>query len=312
MSTTKTSALAMPSYGYEELSGFPTRSLHRCIPLTQPGNQIRILDLDPVDASTPASTSSLHGSIRVLTGPMTHGYAALSYVWAQEEPGTLERQNRLVIHCADHEHEARLGPNCWSALWHIRKTRKPLGIWVDSICIDQRNEEEKFHQLPMMRIIYTLASETYFWLGEAGKGTKHAMSFLWQSSLLRGTGGSGSGYSATSHTLLHLLTLWSRQNQAGLAEIFGRPWITRLWTLQECLLSRNGVIICGEQSLKFEQFIWALQHLDLFRLGPLSIYLNDSHAPWLNLANMVRWWDKVVKENGSLKPGPLATIIFST
>lgn len=138
----------MSNHGYEELSAFLTQSVHHCIPLSQPGKKIRVIDLHAVHIRIPAIAPALHGSLRVLSVLTDQEYSAVSYVWPEQDPGTSQRNNRLVLPCTDHQHEARLPPNCWSDLWHIRKTREPSAIWVGLICIDQRNEEEKAQQYP--------------------------------------------------------------------------------------------------------------------------------------------------------------------
>lgn len=287
----------MANYGYEELSAFPTRSVHHCIPLSRPGEQIRVLDLHPVHARNPATAPALHGSLRVLSVPIDQEYSALSYVWSQEDPGTSQRENRLILHCDDHQHEARLAPNCWSALWHIRKMAEPSAIWVDAICIDQSNDKEKGQQIPLMRNIYTSARVTYFWLGEAGKDTDKAMDFLSTSLLVTGASGVVGVLRATAIILLRVLTFQLCPHQAGLEDIFSRPWIERLWTLQECLLPRNGIIICGKKSISFLDFTCALQSLHFFHTHPWSVYFDNSHIPWLNLTNLVRWWVAEDPEN---------------
>lgn len=41
-------------------------------------------------------------------------------------------------------------------------------LWVDQICIDQSNPEERVHQVCFMRNIYEGAGQTVVWLGEKG------------------------------------------------------------------------------------------------------------------------------------------------
>ncbi|KAH8773814.1 heterokaryon incompatibility, partial [Diaporthe sp. PMI_573] len=67
-------------------------------------------------------------------------------------------------------HQIEVPWNCVDALWHLRKAHRPtlknyLTIWVDSICIDQNDDEEKDHQINFMAKIYASAEVTYFWLG---------------------------------------------------------------------------------------------------------------------------------------------------
>lgn len=285
----------MADYGYEELSSaIPVQTVHVCVPLPHPDRQIRVLDLDPVHLESPPTAQALHGHLRVLNEPADHEYAALSYVWAQDS-GTLERENRLIIHCNGHVHEARLGPNCWSALWHVCKITSPstLTIWVDSICIDQKNDEEKKQQVSLMCGIYGSAQKTYFWLGEATKNTNKAIDFLSRKRITTNTHGVGNIFLMYIELITYSMTFRRYPHRYGLREIFGRQWIKRLWTLQECLLSRNGIIVCGEKSVPWAGFVCALESIHYFHVhhsNPWSIRFDDSYLPWLNLANLTRWF----------------------
>lgn len=45
-----------------------------------------------------------------------------------------------------------------------------MTIWVDAICINQDDEDEKDHQIPLLDVIYSCATTVYIWLG-AGTST---------------------------------------------------------------------------------------------------------------------------------------------
>lgn len=279
------------TYGYEELSSaYPVPSLHACIRLLHPRRQIRLLELDPVYSRDPNTAPALHGRLHIVDLQGYQEYSALSYVWGQEDLGTSERQNRLVIHCDGHQHEARIGPNCWSALWHLSKTRGPLTIWVDSVCIDQRNSEEKAHQIPLMQAIFESAHTTYFWLGEATIGTDEAMHYL-STNLLSGSSGTTTYIFKTAISLvLRCLTFRLHPHRSALDTIFKRPWIERLWTLQEAVLSPNSIVVCGESSIPWEDLICALESIHYLCTETWTIGFEDSYMAWLNLANLARWF----------------------
>lgn len=285
--------LAMANDRYEELSttAISGQTIHCCLPLPHPDRQIRILDLDPVHWDSPPNSQALRGRLRVLNAPIDHEYTALSYVWRQDVPGTSERENRLIIHCNDHLHEGRLGSNCWSALWHLCKINRPLTltIWVDSICIDQQNDEEKQHQMSQMCGIYRSAQSTYFWLGEATKHTNGAMDFLSGNRITMSTGGVGNTFLIFIKIVFYTARYLVYPHSSGLREIFGRPWLKRLWTLQECLLSRKGILVCGEKQVPWADLVCALESIHYFHTHPWSIRFDSSYLPWLNLANLTRW-----------------------
>lgn len=286
----------MAHYGYEQLSSaLPVQPVHLCVPLPHPDKQIRILDLDPVHSESPPIAQALHGRLRVLSEPTDHEYTALSYVWAQQDPGTLERENRLIIRCSNHLHEVRLGPNCWSALWHLCKINRPstLTIWADSICIDQKNDEEKRQQISQMCGIYRSAQSTYFWLGEATKDTNGAMDFLSKDRLTMSTGGVGNIFLIFIKICGYMTKYAAYPHSSGLREIFGRQWIKRLWILQECLLSRNGILVCGEKSVPWADLVCALESIHYFHTHPWTLHFDSSYLPWLNLANLARWFAEI-------------------
>jgi Heterokaryon incompatibility protein (HET) len=101
-----------------------------------------------------------------------HGYDALSYCWSAREPPhyiTLEGGKRL-----------RITENCAQALLHLRRERRKRRLWVDSICLDQSEDddaiEERNHQVLNMEKIYTNARQVLVWLGTADKDTEQAFS----------------------------------------------------------------------------------------------------------------------------------------
>ncbi|EEU48337.1 uncharacterized protein NECHADRAFT_75806 [Fusarium vanettenii 77-13-4] len=51
------------------------------------------------------------------------------------------------------------------ALRHFRKENRSRALWIDALCIDQKNEEEKTVQIQRMDWIYANASSTVIWLG---------------------------------------------------------------------------------------------------------------------------------------------------
>ncbi|ROT38281.1 hypothetical protein SODALDRAFT_185661 [Sodiomyces alkalinus F11] len=48
----------------------------------------------------------------------------------------------------------------------IRDEEEPLRIWIDAVCIDQQNVDEKNEHVRIMDRIYSHADEVYMWLGE--------------------------------------------------------------------------------------------------------------------------------------------------
>ncbi|PMD40960.1 HET-domain-containing protein, partial [Hyaloscypha variabilis F] len=82
-------------------------------------------------------------------------YSALSYTWGQPE-----FTERLILNSA----AAYITPNLAAALQYLR-VLGCMRIWVDAVCIDQTNNDEKSSQIPLMANIYRNASRVIVWLG---------------------------------------------------------------------------------------------------------------------------------------------------
>ena len=85
-------------------------------------------------------------------------HTCLSYRWG-EEPAT--RSTRL------NGSEFMIRQNLWDYLYraYVDKIQEPL--WIDAICIDQRNVEERNRQVQLMGRIYSTATRVIIWLGQA-------------------------------------------------------------------------------------------------------------------------------------------------
>ena len=59
--------------------------------------------------------------------------------------------------------------NLECALRYLRHKESPRVLWVDAVCINQNDEDEKSEQVSKMREIYGGATKVYAWLGEADR-----------------------------------------------------------------------------------------------------------------------------------------------
>lgn len=85
-------------------------------------------------------------------------FEALSYAW-----GALDVTRAITLR----NHQVEVTVNLFNALRRLRcanKERRPL--WVDALCINQRDDVEKSRQVSMMGEIYTKTSGALLWLGD--------------------------------------------------------------------------------------------------------------------------------------------------
>jgi Heterokaryon incompatibility protein (HET) len=141
---------------------------HRFIPFSQKGYAIRVLQLLPsTDESKPLRCKLLEYLFEHVD-TTNHVYEALSYVWGGEQ----KPKSIIITEVQNDEHqevdsELAVTQSLHAALSHLRHRQFPRFLWVDAICIDQVNDEEKEHQIQLMPVIYARARCVLVWLGEA-------------------------------------------------------------------------------------------------------------------------------------------------
>lgn len=105
-------------------------------------------------------------------------YNALSYVWgAKTGTRPLYSEGKTVL----------ITPNCEKALRRLRHATKLVTLWVDAICINQRDLNERAKQVSLMGDVYRNAKEVVIWLGEGTKDTARCFSRMPISSQLLAT-----------------------------------------------------------------------------------------------------------------------------
>ncbi|PMD67529.1 HET-domain-containing protein, partial [Hyaloscypha bicolor E] len=83
-------------------------------------------------------------------------YEALSYVWDLGSAGGMKSFSRKTT-----------PTNLSLALQHLRKQAEPDGrvLWIDALCINQKDVKERNHQVTQMGLIYSQAESVIVWLG---------------------------------------------------------------------------------------------------------------------------------------------------
>jgi hypothetical protein len=149
--------------------------LYRSISIPSRGKCIRVLDIENGEAFEP-SGGPLRTTMRVVDLERRPSFTALSYVWRQQTKASDDRGDTSSILCNDVL--VSITTNCYSALLHLRGKLGNFSIWIDAVCINQEDTEEKASQLPLMGDIYSGAKEVYIWLGEGNEATERAMTYL--------------------------------------------------------------------------------------------------------------------------------------
>jgi hypothetical protein len=142
-----------------------SQALYTSVPISRGLGRIRLLRLHPGVGSKPL-TGNLHEVY--LDDPPP--YKALSYAWINNgsaSPASSEQQLIETIQC--NGVAMLVSPNLHAALLRLRDPREDMQLWVDSICINQKDMHERSDQVSRMRDIYRMSSEVVIWLGARGE-----------------------------------------------------------------------------------------------------------------------------------------------
>jgi hypothetical protein len=209
---------------------------------------VRILAGYPTD---PIQCEIFQGWIEEYGGGMP--YEALSYTWGSVEKTAIIEVDKSTM---------LVTTNLYQALQRLRFGNQDRILWVDAICIDQDNMEERRHQVQHMSDIYKNAECVLVWLGEGNEESDFAMDAIKPLEQLAADA-TGDWRGLAQHLLgldvpINLETLKSRRHRIGLQRgtmfMLGLPWFRRIWVLQEAANARVAVVLCGQKSVSTKVF----------------------------------------------------------
>jgi hypothetical protein len=202
-------------------------------PLLQEPQSIRLLQIEPGAEGSEIHCLVFDYTIQqdCVSGP----YEALSYVWGD----SAERQ-RIYLKDAGSENTAKeavayldVTTNLYVAMNRLRDPVFPRLIWIDAVCINQMNLQERAMQVKFMATIYSCASRVVVWLGEEADNSGEALDELekvaaesqWRNVMdedapsSRNTIDGASGYGDTSSSSSGIeAALWSESETSSATE----------------------------------------------------------------------------------------------
>ena len=137
-------------------------------PLRAAEREIRLLAIHPGTADQPVQCSLLYTSL-LDEHPLP--FETVSYCW-----GDIAR--RAIIHVEG----ARLdvAASAAEALRRFRRNSSSRILWLDAVCINQHNLEEKGRQVAFMGEVYHKALRNLIWLGQDDVTTGEALDIIQQ------------------------------------------------------------------------------------------------------------------------------------
>lgn len=225
---------------------------------------IRLLNLEPaLDTSSSSDiTATLHTYLLAKAPP----YKALSYTWGNpyhdnldnisEEDAESPPEFVQTIECNLRPH--KVTQNLHNALTSFRRLGITGLFWIDALCINQSDHEERSSQVSQMGEVYSSAEVVVVWLGHDREG---AADLAWAATefipLIRSS--DSTLLEPKAKSMFNPSSIYGDEDwqQVGLQEnptyrlvkasCFERHcrWSTRSWTLQEVMLAKNVQMVAG-------------------------------------------------------------------
>ncbi|KAH7131086.1 heterokaryon incompatibility protein-domain-containing protein [Dactylonectria macrodidyma] len=186
--------------------------------------EIRLLAIHPGEGDCQVECSLRH---RKLRGNLQ--YEALSYVW-----GEATKISEVV--CDGKPREVR--GNLYDALKQLREPDQERFVWVDQLCINQEDNAEKTQQVRIMGEIYSRAQRVLIWLGKDVEMEKSLNLLLKTFNNRGGLDVRGINWDPVLH-------------------VFSNQWFHRVWCIQELVLSKTPVLVSGNSTVSWEDFVMA-------------------------------------------------------
>ncbi|KAH6839287.1 heterokaryon incompatibility protein-domain-containing protein [Alternaria alternata] len=176
-------------------------------------------------------------------------YDAISYVWGSAPASVTVKCNGrpLVVTSTALE--------MLHYLHQYQKNTTTRKIWIDAICINQEDEEEKGIQIPLMREIYSRARAVVVWMGLPSPETDiffaefQEMRVKLKTWKAKYDADPECPYPDREELPRHGDAFWG-----GLSRLLGNEWFRRLWTFQEIILPSSATLLCGELWTDFDEF----------------------------------------------------------
>ena len=134
-------------------------------------------------------------------------------------------------------------------------------IWIDAICINQLDIEERNAQVLKMKKIYPMARQVVVWLGrkvtiETGGGvpidSETGIEFLKE--IFQNCPAQHDQLLAWFEKFLNDTEYWLAWSKVkSLLMLLRKPWWTRMWVVQEVSMARDVIMYCGDSVFGWDE-----------------------------------------------------------
>lgn len=238
----------------------PPLNTFKYMSLKAPSEWIRLLEIEPARVRT----APLVAAIRDYPLERAPEFAALSYFW-----GPPQFDAEIVVD----DSTLAITSNLAGCLRRYRsQSDKRTGLlWVDAICINQRDTHEVNNQLLLMRKIYQQAHMVYIDLGDVDVTWYAGFDLLHRLCFVREWIQHSSQQEFPAISTKYGIPSLDHPAWRAYFWLFTMPWFTRTWIVQEAALARQSEVLFGLFTFRWDTLVDSWNFIVQFGLfQPLS------------------------------------------
>ncbi|KXH45136.1 hypothetical protein CSIM01_01265 [Colletotrichum simmondsii] len=186
-------------------------------------------------------------------------YEAISYVW-----GSNEKPHHITTSAGA---KIPITESLYLCLKRVRLEDRTRLVWADALCINQADGKEKESQIMLVHDIYLSAQRVLAYLGEEADGSSEAMELIERYWRVHIPDPLNAGARAFAEDLLGApipdaptgagaeLPPVGADKWLSVSRFWNRAWFRRVWIVQEFILARDVMMICGDKTVNWSQ-LW--------------------------------------------------------
>ncbi|KAI9691016.1 MAG: hypothetical protein M1822_008636 [Bathelium mastoideum] len=203
-------------------------------PLDATRREIRLLVLEPGSFSDDIVACIQHAPLNFKLE-----YEALSYTWGSSTP-----EKNIKISGDDFN----IRENLYNALRHLRYPKQARILWIDAICINQSDINERNRQIKRMREIYNLADEVIVWLGTETPDNRTAVDLLRRCDQFK----------SIDERHEEISEMLAKEENAhilnAVSSFLRQEYWSRVWIIQEIRVATQLRVYFGSDSIRWTAF----------------------------------------------------------
>lgn len=177
-------------------------------------------------------------------------YETLSYAW-----GDSTRVGELPV--AETGTHIALTQSLVNALPHLVRHCRTGTLWIDQLCINQKDDPEREQQVSVMGDVFRTSSMTFVWLGlddASGRLAVEWIEHIAKHDITHPRGSLEYAEGLSDLWIKHEAHMPTREHVSAVVSAKNSAWFSRGWIIQEFLLSKAVEFLWGGRAISEPDF----------------------------------------------------------